>query len=57
MPRRFRPLRSVEDYRRAKSSCRIAARVAGRALQWEQRAVVRLMWQELLWVRNDSRRN
>jgi hypothetical protein len=40
----------------AKSSCRIAARVAG-ALQWEQWAVVRLMWKELLRARDVSRRN
>ena len=40
----------------AKSSCRIAARVAG-APQWEQWAEVRLMGKELLRVRHVSRRN
>jgi hypothetical protein len=41
---------------RAKRPCRIAARAAG-ALCWEQMALVRLMWQALLRVRDDSRRN
>src|SRR5215470_10437301 len=42
--------------RGAKSSSRIAAKV-GRALQWEQWAVVRLMWKELLSARDVSGRN
>jgi hypothetical protein len=39
---------------RAKCPCRIAARAAS-ALCWEQMALVRLMWQELLRVLDDSR--
>jgi hypothetical protein len=42
--------------RGAKSSSRIAAKV-GRALQWEQWAVVRLMWKELMRTRDVSGRN
>ena len=52
--RRRRSARAVVTAR-AKRSCRIAARAAG-ALCWEQMAVVRLMWRELLRVRWGDRR-
>ena len=57
MPCRFRPLRSVEDYRTREEFVPHCSESCRRALQWEQWAVVRLMWKELLRARNVSRRN
>jgi hypothetical protein len=58
---RFRPLRSVENYRmreefvpHCSESCR---RAAVGTVQLEQWAMVRLMWKELLRARDVSRRN
>jgi hypothetical protein len=54
---RFRPLRSVEDYRTREEFVPHCSESCRRALQWEQWAVVRLMWKELLRAWNVSRRN
>jgi hypothetical protein len=57
MPRCFRPLRSVEDYRTREEFVPHCSESRRRALQWEQWAVIRLMWKELLRAWNVSRRN
>jgi hypothetical protein len=50
-------VRSVEDYRTREEFVPHCSESCRRALQWEQWAVVRLMWKELLRAWNVSRRN
>ena len=53
---RFRP-RPVRDCRMREEFVPHCSESCRRALQWEQWAVVRLMWKELLRAGNVSRRN
>jgi hypothetical protein len=54
---RFRPPWSLKDYRMREEFVPHCSEDCWRALQWEQWAVVRLMWKELLRARDVSRRN